>query len=104
MQRNATRGRARRGDNARIQKTTVSHAALKKLFAVEVELVGVVVGVRGEGSGYRVGRLHATKQIVVNQSAVRDLGSNIGSGSEFLSSLVGGHHHIDGDFYVGSAG
>ena len=79
------------------------HARPHPLFAVEMELVGVVIGVGGERRGDRAGRLDAPQQIVVDQRAVGDLGARVGPRIEPLRPFERGQHHVDGDVAVGVA-
>ena len=72
-------------------------------FAVEVELVGIVIGVGGERRGHGADRLDAPHQIVVDQRAVGDLGARVGSREQLLRPLDRGQHHIDGDVAIGMA-
>ena len=71
--------RAGRGSNPGVDEGTVGHAPLHEFFAVEVELVGVVVRIRGERRRHRAERLDAPHEIIVDQRAVSDLGAHVGT-------------------------
>ena len=89
--------------NSGIEKSAKRHAALHQVFAVETELVGIVVRVGREHRGDGAARLHAPHQIVVDQRAVSDLRARVGSREQLLRALDGGQHHVDGHVAIGVA-
>ena len=84
-------------------KERIGHAALHQLFAVEAELVGVVIAVGRERRRDGADRLDPSQQIVVDQRAMGDLGPRVGPRKQPLRPLERGQHHVDGDIAIGMA-
>ena len=103
VERSRTEVRACRRHNPGIEESAIGHAVLHQLFAIEIELVGVVVRIRREHGGNGAGRLDAPHQVVVDQRAMGDLGTRVGSREQLLRALDRGQHHIDRDIPIGVA-
>ena len=72
-----TEVRARARGDAGVEQRAEGHAALHQLFTVKLELVRVVVRVAREESRHRAGRFQPPQQIIVDQRAMRDLGTRV---------------------------
>ena len=86
--------------DAGVEQRAIRHAPLHQLFAVERELVGVVVRVRREHRRHGAERLDAAHEIVVDQRAVRDLRPRVGARKRLLRALERREIHVDRDVAV----
>lgn len=92
-----------RGQDAGFLETTKGHATFQDCFAIEVELVSVVIGVSAEDSGDGAHGLHAPDDTVVDERAMGDLRTHIAARIFLERAFIGGEHHFDGGVPVGMA-
>src|SRR5262249_4684493 len=89
-----------RHTNALIQKRAIGHAVLHPFLAVKMKLVRIVVSVCREQGWNSIERLDTPQEIIIDQRAVSDLGTNVRRGKDLPRTLICGKYHADGDVSV----
>src|SRR5262249_23324581 len=89
--------RSRCGMNTGVEKRTERHAARHEVFAIEMELIGVVVRVGREQCGTSSELFHTSNKIGVDNGALGVLRWGVWTGKQPLRAFDRREHHVDGD-------